>query len=139
MAHVLIVDDDADIRMSMRALLEDIGGHTVDEAANGASGLEHLRASQEPLVVLLDLLMPGMDGLQVLQTVAADEDLATRHAYVLVSVSRRATIEEVPRSMALAVTIVPKPFDIDVLLATVSDADERIHEQTPPRRPPRQT
>ena len=128
MAHVLIVDDDADIRLTMRALLEDIGGHTVLEAADGVSGLEQLRASEERLVVLLDLLMPGLDGIGVLQAVAADEQLATRHAYMLVSVSRRARSEDFGPSLGLAVLVVPKPFDMDVLLAAVAEADSRIHE-----------
>ncbi len=129
MAHVLVVDDDEDIRLTLRALLEDVGGHTVVEAADGVSGLELLRASQQPLVVLLDLLMPGLDGIGVLQAVAADEQLATRHAYVLVSVSRRATPENLPPSLALAVSIVPKPFDINTLLDTVADAERRIDER----------
>lgn len=128
MAHVLIVDDDADIRMTMRALLEDIGGHTVLEAADGESGLERLRASEERLVVLLDLLMPGLDGIEVLQAVAADKQLATRHAYVLVSVSRRALTEDLGPSLGLAVPVVPKPFDMDVLLDAVAEADSHIHE-----------
>jgi CheY-like chemotaxis protein len=126
-AHVLVVDDDEDIRLSMRTLLEDIGGHTVDEAANGLDALAYLRQCTEPLVVLLDLLMPGLDGIGVLQAVAQDEELATRHAYVLVTVSRRATSAEFPASLALTVPVIPKPFDINVLLQTVNEAGERLH------------
>ena len=132
MAHVLIVDDDEDIRLTVRALLEDIGGHTVLEAADGVSGLAQLRASEEPLVVLLDLLMPGLDGIEVLQAVAEDEQLATRHAYVLVSVSRRANAANVPPKLALAVPIVPKPFDMNVLLDTVTSAERRIQPSVTP-------
>lgn len=132
MARVLIVDDDADIRLTVRALLEDIGGHTVLEAADGVSGLAQLRASEEPLIVLLDLLMPGLDGIEVLQAVAEDEQLATRHAYVLVSVSRRASPANVPPKLALAVPIVPKPFDINTLLDTVTEAERRIQSSATP-------
>jgi CheY-like chemotaxis protein len=127
-AHVLIVDDDADIRLSMRMMLEDIGGHTVLEAADGESGLALLRASEEPLVVLLDLLMPGLDGIGVLQAVAADERLAIRHAYVVVTVSRRARSGDLPESLGVALQVVPKPFDMNVLLDTVTQADEHIHD-----------
>lgn len=127
MAHVLIVDDDEDIRISMRAALEDVGGHTVLEAADGRAALDVLRASERPLVVLLDLLMPRLDGIGVLEAVAADETLATRHAYVLVSVSRRATSLEFPASLALAVPIVPKPYDIDALLDAVAQASSRVN------------
>ncbi len=126
MARVLIVDDDTDIRLTMRAVLEDIGGHTVLEAPDGVSGLAQLRASEESLVVLMDLLMPGLDGIEVLQRVAADEQLATRHAYVLVSVSRLANSASVPLKLPLAVQFVPKPFDMNVLLDAVTTAEHHI-------------
>ena len=128
MAHVLIIDDDMDIRLSMRMLLEDIGGHTVLEAPDGIRGLEVLRASEEPLVVLLDLLMPGLDGIGVLQAVAADERLATRHAYVVVTVSRKATMGEFPENLGFTLQVVPKTFDMNALLDTVSQADHRLQE-----------
>lgn len=126
MAHVLIVDDDADIRASMRMLLEDIGGHTVLEADDGLSALDVLRSSEHRMVVLLDLLMPAMDGISVLQEVAADEALASRHAFVLVTVSRRAMTREFPASLALAVPVLPKPFDMDSLLAIVHQSEQQI-------------
>ena len=126
MAHVLIVDDDEDIRVSTRAVLEDIGGHTVFEAPDGLTALNILRTSEQSLVVLLDLLMPSLDGIGVLEAVAADEALARRHAYVLITVSRRATAKEFPESLALAVPVVPKPYDLEVLLETVAEAHSRI-------------
>lgn len=126
MAHVLIVDDDTDIRASMRMLLEDFGGHTVLEASDGLSALDVLRSSEHRLIVLLDLLMPGMDGFGVLQAVAADEELATRHAYVLVTVSRRATTSTFPENLALVVPVLPKPFDMDALLTIVSESERRV-------------
>lgn len=129
MAHVLIVDDDADIRMSMRTLLEDIGGHSVLEAPDGLAALEILRSSEQRLVVLLDLLMPGLDGMGVLREVAADDTLASRHTYILVTVSRHASMPEVPPRLAALVPVVPKPFDMDVLLDTVADADRRITDR----------
>ena len=132
----MIVDDDADIRLSMRMMLEEIGGHTVMEAADGASGLELLRASTEPLVVLLDLLMPGLDGIGVLQAVATDEHLATRHAYVVVTVSRRATSGEFPENLGMTLQVVPKPFDMDELLDTVAQADQRLHTHAPAQQTP---
>jgi CheY-like chemotaxis protein len=73
MAHVLIVDDDEDIRFTVRAMLEDLGEHTVSEAPDGPSALALLRAATEQYVVLLDLLMPNMDGIEVLRGVARDQ------------------------------------------------------------------
>jgi CheY-like chemotaxis protein len=127
MARILIVDDDADIRTTMRMMLEEIGGHTVLEAEDGESGLQALRASEEPLVVLLDLLMPGLDGVDVLRAAAEDENLARRHAFVLVTVSRRARSREFLASLMTSVLVVPKPFDMTVLLDTVMQAEHRLH------------
>ena len=126
MADVLIVDDDEDIRASVRAILEDLGGYTVYEAPDGAAALAILQTSQQSFVVLLDLLMPGMDGIDVLEAVAADETLATRHSYVLVTVSRRAVSKDFPSTLKLAVPIVPKPYDLDTLLTVVAEANARI-------------
>lgn len=126
MAHVLVVDDDEDIRLTMRTLLEDVGGHTVLEAANGMHGLQQLRASEQRLVVLLDVLMPGLDGIDVLRAVATDEQLATRHAYLLVSASPVATPPDIPVSLKLGLDVVPKPFDIANLLEAVAQANHRI-------------
>lgn len=130
LATVLIVDDDADIRQALRILLEEIGGHQVVEAADGLAALEILRASEQRLVVLLDLLMPGLDGLGVLRAVAADARLASQHAYMLVTVSRRANTENFSESLALAVPVIPKPFDMDVLLEAVADAARGLDDES---------
>src|SRR6476646_70141 len=83
MARVLIVDDDTEIRQTMRVILEEIGGHTVIEAEDGKMGLDHMRAIKERLVVVLDRLMPGLDGVDVLHAVVTEKELASRHAYIL--------------------------------------------------------
>ena len=59
--RILVVDDEPDIRLSTKMLLE-LHGHVVDTAANGAEAIESAVASA-PDVVLLDLVMPVMDGL----------------------------------------------------------------------------
>lgn len=121
MAHILIVDDDADIRQSMRIILEEIGGHTVVEAEDGSAGLDVLRASNVRLIVVLDRLMPGLDGFDVLQAVVAEKELATRHAYILATGSHKDP-HELLQGAPLAVTIMSKPFGLDDLLAVVSRA-----------------
>lgn len=60
--HVLVVDDDRDIRDSLVELLQD-QGYQAEGAANGLEALEVMRTGQElPCVILLDLMMPMMDG-----------------------------------------------------------------------------
>jgi len=62
--HILVVDDEEDIRSSLKRILE-YEGMTLDEAASGPQALE-LAAAGEPDAVLLDIKMPRMDGLEVL-------------------------------------------------------------------------
>jgi CheY-like chemotaxis protein len=59
--HVLLVDDDASIREVIQLTLEVIGGWTVQLAASGAEALQRVQ-EQTPDVILLDMMMPGMDG-----------------------------------------------------------------------------
>lgn len=124
MARVLIVDDDEDIRQTLHSLLEDIGGYTVHEAVDGLDGLAQIRMSDVSLVVLLDVLMPGLDGIEVLEAVAADQELASRHAFVLDSVSRRATTAVFPSNLSVQVLV--KPFNIDDLLKVVDQAAQSL-------------
>jgi len=81
MADVLIVEDDKFLTKIYKTKLEK-EGISADFAANGEEGLEKLRASK-PKVVLLDLIMPKMDGFQVLEHVQADADLKTIPILVL--------------------------------------------------------
>jgi CheY-like chemotaxis protein len=125
-AHVLIVDDELHIREALRMLLED-AGHTVRMAPDGAAALQALRASQQPEVVLLDLLMPGMDGLEMLHQVIAEPRLASQNGYILMT----ADSQRLLRSAAdvfnrLPVTVVRKPFDADDVLETVAAVAERL-------------
>jgi len=69
--HVLVVDDDRDIRGTLRVALED-AGYTVHEAPDGLSAMDLLLTSPFPLVVLLDLMMPRMTGSEILELFAND-------------------------------------------------------------------
>jgi CheY-like chemotaxis protein len=119
-AHVLIVDDDENIRETLRLALED-ANHVVHVAANGIAALSLLRSTRLPMVVLLDLMMPGLDGAGVLGAVAGDRRLATDFAYILVT----ANSKTLPLAF-VKVPILSKPFDIDRLLATVDRAAARL-------------
>lgn len=119
MARVLIADDDAEIRLTVRLLLEE-EGHTVHEVADGSSVLAALRDA-DPTVVLLDLYMPSMSGLQVLERLADEPQHATRHAFILVTANDRQPDEQSrPMLARLDVRVIRKPFDIDDLSAAVA-------------------
>jgi CheY-like chemotaxis protein len=68
MAQILVIDDDAGFRGIVRALLER-AGHRVIEASDGRGALQRLRESPRTDLVITDLLMPQMDGIEVLQHV----------------------------------------------------------------------
>jgi CheY-like chemotaxis protein len=71
--YILVVDDDADFRIGLRAALE-MKGYQVEEAANGEQALAKL-TEKPPLLVLLDLQMPVMNGREMLQRMRANADL----------------------------------------------------------------
>lgn len=127
---VLVVDDDTDIRETLRLALED-EGYSVHEAEDGMIALRALRESSHPLVVLLDLMMPRLDGEGVLRAAVADERLR-RHVYVMVT----AKYQSLPTSLrslisTLDVPVLPKPVDLDDLLNTVADASGRLGDVRP--------
>jgi CheY-like chemotaxis protein len=124
---VLIVDDEADTRQALTCCLED-EGYRVDEASDGQEALAVLRVSVEPLVVLLDYMMPRLDGRGVLTAVAQDAGLAGRHALILCTATDRRTLPlALVRLLSdLDVPVVPKPFDLDAPLAAVAAAGTRV-------------
>jgi two-component system KDP operon response regulator KdpE len=71
---VLVVDDEPDIRLTLRFMLEG-AGHTVVEAATGADALTRLRA-ERPDLVLLDIRLPDMDGWDVLASIRSSLELS---------------------------------------------------------------
>ncbi|MGZ3581246.1 MAG: response regulator [Ktedonobacterales bacterium] len=126
MAHVLVVDDDKGIRETLRFALED-ANHIVHEATDGIAALDTLQKSKLPMVVLLDLMMPGLDGAGVLGAVSGDRRLATQFAYILVTAnSKTLPLAFVNLLTNLEVPLLSKPFDIDRLLDVVDRAAARL-------------
>jgi CheY-like chemotaxis protein len=130
MVHVFVVDDDPGIRAMLRCALE-AEDHAVLEAADGINGinaLEVLRASPWPLVVLLDLRMPHLDGAGVLGTVAGDRVLAQRHRFLLLTANPLPLPPALSTLLAcLNVPVVSKPFDVDTLLDVVAHLAHDTH------------
>lgn len=124
MTRVLVVDDDEATRDVLRMMLEE-SHFTVLEAGDGDEAIRTLRVSADPLVVLLDLDLPGTDGLGVLRAVAADAALADRHHIIMITAVSKVRREGTRKLRdALHVEMIAKPFDIDVLLTAVSRAAE---------------
>ena len=120
---ILVVDDDAMLRSSVAALLTD-EGYEVDLATDGVDALAKIQASP-PDVILLDVLMPRMDGKALLETLHADA--VTTGTSVLVMTALQGF--EAKRTIALgAADLVEKPFDMDNLLNKVALAMYRARQ-----------
>jgi two-component system OmpR family response regulator len=105
---VLIIDDDADIRSIARLSLSRVGGMEVIEAGSGIEGVRKAR-EEKPDVILLDMMMPTMDGLETLA--ALRSQLATALTPVIF-LTAKAVGDEVERLNALnAAGVLIKPFD----------------------------
>jgi len=85
--NVLVVDDEADAREFVRAVLEDEGWE-VEEAENGTTGVEKVRTLQ-PDVVVLDVQMPDLTGFQVFAELAKSGDLADVKVIMLTGVAAK--------------------------------------------------
>jgi len=119
MVKVLVVDDEEPIREALRDLLED-EGYDVEEAADGREALAALERSFAPCVVLLDLVMPHMDGLEVLRRVAADPALVRRHSYLVLTARHNVAGTEARALLdAVGAPVIEKPFDIEALAEAV--------------------
>ncbi len=118
MPNVLIVDDEPAIRESLRGVLEDEGYKAV-AAESGEAGLELLR--QRPFdVVLLDIWLPGIDGLEALERIRESD-----HAPEVIIISGHGTIETAVRATKLgAYDFLEKPLSLEKTLILVKNAVE---------------
>jgi len=116
---VLLVDDEDDIRLVARASLERLAGWEVLAASSGADGVAQARAEQ-PDAIVLDVMMPGMDGPATLAELRADPSTASIPVVFLtakVQASERLRLEELG-----AAGVVAKPFDPMTLAGELSAA-----------------
>jgi len=117
MVSVLIVDDENDIREAMsEALAEE--GYKVHAVGDGAEALEKAR-DLRPSLVLLDLMMPGMNGWEFRAAQKCDPDLASIPVVVVSALGRVNGLD--------AAGFIEKPFDLDHLLAVVRRHAATLH------------
>lgn len=114
MAKILVVEDNDDVREMMAVTLQ-LEGHQVSTAVNGRDALHQLHHGDKPCLILLDLMMPVMNGWEFSQELEHDPDLRD----VPVVVVSAATGEIVRNTPAAA--FLPKPIDMDKLLDVVCD------------------
>jgi signal transduction histidine kinase len=115
-ARVLIVDDEGTQRLLTRDCLED-AGFCVEEACDGEDGLKKIKTLQ-PDIVLLDVMMPGMDGFQVCEQIRSDPVI--RHTPVII-VTGREDIEDIRKGFAAGASdFLTKPLNWNLLPNRIS-------------------
>ncbi len=109
--RVLVVEDDGPLRSAICSVLDD-AGYGVQAAGDGRIALDLLRHETRPCLILLDLMMPRMNGWELYERMQADPRLATFPVLF---------ISAFPASFAPTARYIAKPFDLDRLLAIVEE------------------
>ena len=120
---ILVVDDERAVRESLRRALE-LEGYEIELADDGVAALEALEANGEPDAMILDVLMPGLDGLEVARQLRRGGSRLP----ILMLTARVEVDDRVAGLDAGADDYVTKPFALDELLARVRALLRRTHE-----------
>ena len=121
---ILAVDDSQPIRDMIVTMLAP-RGYRVATAANGREALQRLRAAISPHVVLLDIVMPLLDGLGLCQEIEQDEHLRLAgHKIILMSSTVRLSAPDIPATAGQLV----KPFTRQQLLVAIEAARHRTQQ-----------
>lgn len=121
---ILVVDDFPTMRRIIKNLLKDLGFENVDEAEDGAQGLEKLRNGGIFELVVSDWNMPNMDGLTMLKEIRADAALAKLPVLMVTAEAKRENI--IAAAKAGASGYVVKPFTAAILEEKLNKIFEKI-------------
>lgn len=121
--RVLYVEDEPDIQTVAKLALEMIGGFEVKVCSSGTEALEHVNAFA-PDLILLDVMMPGMDGPTTLKAIRERPDLI--HIPVIFMTAKVQPQELHEYKLLGAVDVIPKPFDPMTLAATVQKIWDKV-------------
>lgn len=112
---ILVIEDDATLREDLKDFLNE-EGYQITTAADGLSGV-NMAISQIPDMILCDITMPGMSGLELFKTI---QQLKTTSAIPLIFITAKAEKEDIRAGMQLgADDYITKPFDLNELLHTI--------------------
>ena len=122
LTRILYVEDEPDIQAIARLALETIGGFTVEICSSGSAAIEAVQRFA-PDLILLDVMMPGMDGID---TFKALREIPQTVTTPVIFMTAKAQKQEIERYKELgAVDVIPKPFDPMTLAAVIKDIWQR--------------
>ena len=126
---VLVVDGGEVLRNPLYDLMRE--GYTVFAAPDGRSAVERLRSHPAPMIVVLDWYMPSMDGVQVLQALAADKSAVQPHSFIVLIAADDALRQRLSRDISalpshLSVMVLSKPYDVGFLLTLLAHAAAQL-------------
>ncbi len=114
---ILLVEDEDDLRETIREVIAE-EGYTVAEAGNGAEALTYLEQRPAPCLVLLDLMMPVVNGFELLERMRAHPRLKDIPVLVISALARQRLEETVAKGTAVG--FLTKPLQLKALLGAVS-------------------
>ena len=117
---ILVVEDDDDVRTMICIVLSN-EGYSAEGAANGLEALRRLRSGEPPALIIVDLMMPKMDGGTLIRMMSADTSLARIPVAIM---SGQASAELAPSSPQIVARLI-KPVELDELLDVVHQITER--------------
>jgi CheY-like chemotaxis protein len=125
--RILIIEDDIDIRELIAEILKEEGYHTAT-AENGKLGLDYLvscKVEDRPDCIILDLMMPVMTGIQVLEKLQSDYPNDLAKIPVIIATAKGSPKEDL-KNMPSNVTKIRKPMDVNELIDTVDAHSKRF-------------
>ena len=120
--RILLVDDEADIRTIARLALEGVGGFTIEECRSGLDAPAAV-AAFKPQLILMDMMMPGQDGVATLKVLRTTPALPPVPVIFMTARVQAKEVEALREAGAL--DVIPKPFDPMKLAQTVREIWER--------------
>ena len=124
LSRIMMVEDEQDIQVVARVALETVGGLSVEMCSSGREALDRV-ASIRPELILLDVMMPGMDGPTTLKELRGRED--TKGIPIIFMTAKVQPQEVANFRMIGALGVIAKPFDPMILAATVRSIWEKEH------------
>jgi two-component system chemotaxis response regulator CheY len=119
----LVVDDMPTMRRIVRSILKELGFDNVEEAEDGADGLNKLRAAKFDFVIS-DWNMPNMDGLEMLKAIRADDGLKSLPVMLVTAEAKKENIIEAAKAGASGYVV--KPFTASVLEEKMTKIFEKV-------------